>query len=236
MGALADALTGPTGRFVKWSEQGRTPITGSVIGIEVRQCRKYDPKLGRSTDELETWSDGSPKQEALIGLATSERIDADDDGNRTVVINLWGQQKQALREACEAVGRSEPAIGDTFAAAWTSGAGGPQDPRKFAYKLTPGTGLAAAIADPFAGLPTPDAPHGTPVDPWAQPAAQAPAFAQPAPAPTPVPAAPVKPASPVELATQLIRLGVSDDQVSSSTGLDANTVAALRNAVTAGSI
>ena len=157
-GALADALAGG-GKFIKWKEIGQgTIVTGTVTDVKLRQSRKIKRQNGAYVDDgPATWDDGSPKMEAVIELATTMRDGADDDGHRSLSINLWSGQKRALADACRKAGVPEPRPGDTFSAVWTSGAGDVEEPRVFAYQITPGVGLAsvitetpAPVADPFA--------------------------------------------------------------------------------------
>ena len=147
--------------------------------------------------------------QAVIEVQTEDRRDADDDGRRSITINLWSGQKRALADACRAVGVKEPTIGDDFRAVWTSGVGKAKDPRVFSYKVTPGTGLGGALAppaaDPFAAQPAPTAP--------VQAAAPAPA--------------PAAPPNPVEAAKALLRAGMAQPDVAAATGFTPEVVAAL---------
>ena len=177
-GALADALAGG-GKFIKWKEIGQgTIVTGTVTDVKMRQTRKIKRQNGAYVDDgPATWDDGSPKMEAVIELATTMRDGGDDDGSRSLSINLWSGQKRALADACRKAGVPEPRPGDTFSAVWTSGAGDVEEPRQFAYQVTPGTGIASAIADapkadPFAApAPAPAMPAEHAMAPKADPLA-----------------------------------------------------------------
>ena len=215
--SLADKLASSGGIYIKWADLGQgVVVTGTVTAVNVRQCKSYD------TGDLETWNDGTPKEEVLVTVTTTERLDADDDGNRNIVLNLWGQQRNALAKACRDAGRAEPLPGDTFAAVWTSGAGGSKDPRQFAYKVTPGSGLAGTLGgavDPFASTtPAPAAP--APVT----------ATATPAPAPAPAASSTTTPAAdkPAQV-RQLAAGGVDVDTIASLTGYSPAAVQALIN-------
>jgi hypothetical protein len=173
-GTLADALAGG-GRYVKWDEVGTgVVVSGTVVSVTMRQSRKFE-----STD-LDFWDDGQPKMQAVVEIATTLRDagDPEDDGKRSVVVNLWSGQKRALADACRKAGVPEPRPGDTFAAVWTSGVGKAKDPRVFAYQITPGVGLAsvitetaaAPVADPFTAAP-PAMPADHAMAPPAAPAA-----------------------------------------------------------------
>jgi hypothetical protein len=148
--SLADALAGGS-RYVKWDDLGKgASVTGSIVSVEMRQARKF-----QSTD-LDFWDDGKPKMQAVITLATTLRDPADpeDDGTRSVSVNLWSGQKQALAAACKAAGVAEPQPGQAFTATWTSGVGKSGDPRIFAYTLGPvpaGLGDALGTVDTTTG-------------------------------------------------------------------------------------
>lgn len=169
-GTLAEALAGG-GLYVKWDEIGQgTIVSGTVTDVTMRQSRKFE------SVDLDFWDDGTPKMQAVIEIQTEQRVDADDDGRRSVVVNMWSGQKRALADACRKAGVPEPRPGDTFAAVWVSGVGKAKDPRVFAYQITPGSGLAASIAEPAAAQPAPVDPFATapaPAVPPAQPPAPA---------------------------------------------------------------
>lgn len=178
-GTLADALAGG-GQYIKWDEVGQgAVVSGTVVSVTMRQARKFE-----STD-LDFWDDGTPKMQAVIEIQTEQRTDADDDGRRGIVVNLWSGQKRALADACRKADVGEPRPGDTFAAVWTSGVGKAKDPRVFAYQVTPGTGLAASLT-----------PEPAAVDPFTA----APDFVKPAPAPAADPASVLGSLSPEQLA------------------------------------
>lgn len=207
MTTLADALQGG-GQYIKWDEVGQgTVVGGRVTAVTMRQARKFE-----STD-LAFWDDGTPQMQAVIEVQTDERRDADDDGRRSITINLWSGQKRALADACRAAGVAEPTPGDDFRAVWTSGVGKAKDPRVFSYKITQGSGLGSellgtAAADPFATQAAPAAPAA----PVAAPAA---------------PAAPVAPPNPIEAAKALLRAGMSQTEAAAATGYSPEIVAAL---------
>ena len=102
--SLASALA-PSGRFVKWENASQT-ITGTVQSVDIRQATKF------GTTEPDTWDNGDPKMQALVRVETSERADADDDGMRTIVINLWSGQKKALAAACKTAASCYVASGE----------------------------------------------------------------------------------------------------------------------------
>lgn len=160
MTTLADALKG-SGKYIKWDDLGTgQPISGTVIDVQVRQARKFE------STELDFWDDGAPKMQAVIVLATNQRdaTDPEDDGTRSITVNLWSGQKQALSAACRAAGVAEPTPGDTFTAVWVSGVGKAKDPRVFAYTVKPGSGLGGQLADaqPDPALTAPPAQQAAP--------------------------------------------------------------------------
>lgn len=131
--SLADALAGGA-RFVKWDDLGKgSSLHGTIVNVEMRQARKFQ------STELDFWDDGKPKMQALITLSTSLRdaSDSEDDGTRSISINLWSGQKQALAAACKAANVAEPVPGQQFTATWVSGIGKSGDPRVFTFTLGP---------------------------------------------------------------------------------------------------
>ena len=203
---LTDLLKG--GRYIKWDDLGQgAVVTGTVEDVTIRQAKKYQ------FDELDTWDDGSPKMQALILLATDQRdpTEADDDGMRTIVVNLWSGQKRALADACRKADVGEPRPGDRFSAVWTAGAGGARDPRQFAYQIQPkseATELAAQLAQPAA-------PAADPFD---------------RPAPPPPAAAPQQEAgSTAEQVKALNAAGLPHAQIAGILGIPIAAVAALAN-------
>lgn len=205
MSALAEALAGG-GRFHKW-ETDRS-VSGTIVSVEMRQATKF------GTTEPDRWDDGTAKNQAVIALSTSLRDPADpeDDGLRRIAINLWSGQRRALGQACRDAGVPEPRAGDGFSATWESGAGTAASPRVFAYRITPGSGLAPALA----AVPA--------EDPW-----KAPVPAEQPPA-RPAPAAPPAAAKPLgEQAREYLAQGLDVPTVADLTGLPPTTVAALKN-------
>lgn len=139
MSALAEALAGG-GKFVKWAElpQG-TNIAGKVASVTMRQAREFQ------SEKLAHWDDGAPKMQCVITIETALREDGDDDGRRSVSVNLWSEQKKALADACKKASVKEPQVGQQFTAKWVSGVGIAGDPRIFEYTLS--GNAAGAVAD-----------------------------------------------------------------------------------------
>ena len=81
---------------------------------------------------------GNPKYEALITVQTSLQEAPDDDGRRTIYINMWGVQQDAIRKACEAAKCEGPVEGDTFTATYV-GLGqaqpGMSAPKLYEYRI-----------------------------------------------------------------------------------------------------
>lgn len=93
--------------FNKDSMPGTT-VTGTVVDIKTRQKKEY------GTGKPMFSQKGNPKYEALITVQTSLQDAPDDDGRRTIYINMWGVQQDAIRKACEAARCDGPVEGDTF--------------------------------------------------------------------------------------------------------------------------
>ena len=94
-------LQGGSGKAAKLEELGDA-ITGTVIHAEVQQQTSMEDNTPL------TWSDGSPRKQLVITLATDLRDDGDDDGNRRLYAkggNFEPQQgsgksmKEAIAEA-----------------------------------------------------------------------------------------------------------------------------------------
>lgn len=141
--SLADALAGGS-RYIKWDDLGMGEnVTGNIVNVEMRQSRKF-----QSTD-LDFWDDGKPKMQAVITISTPLRdlLDSEDDGTRSISVNLWSGQKQALAAACKTAGVTSPQPGQQFTATWASGVGKTGSPRIFTYALSaaPATGLGDAL-------------------------------------------------------------------------------------------
>lgn len=152
MGAIADALT--TGSpYLKWESPGTT-YEGIIADVQLRQARKYE------STELDFWDDGTPKMQVVITLQTDlrDKDRDDDDGTRSLSINLWSGQKKSLLAACKAAGVSEPAVGQRFRATHVSGLGNAKSPRVFEY------GIEAAASSVAEAIGAPEQPAGNPAD------------------------------------------------------------------------
>jgi hypothetical protein len=140
MGSIADALAGGS-PYLKWENPG-TSYEGSITDVQLRQARKYE------STELDSWDDGTPKMQVVVTLQTALRDPErdEDDGIRSLSINLWSGQKKALLAACKAAGVSEPQAGQGFRATHVSGVGNAKSPRVFEYVITPApSGVASAL-------------------------------------------------------------------------------------------
>ena len=101
--------------FNKDSMPGTT-VTGTVVDIKTRQKKEY----------------------GTITVQTSLQETPDDDGRRTIYINMWGVQQDAIRKACEAAKCEGPVEGDTFTATYV-GLGqaqpGMSAPKLYEYRI-----------------------------------------------------------------------------------------------------
>ena len=111
-----------------------TIVTGTVVDIKTRQKKEY------GTGKPMFSQKGNPKYEALITVQTSLQEAPDDDGRRTIYINMWGVQQDAIRKACEAAKGEGPVEGDTFTATYV-GVGqaqpGMSAPKLYEYRIDP---------------------------------------------------------------------------------------------------
>lgn len=107
-------------------------VTGTVVDIKTRQKKEY------GTGKPMFSQKGNPKYEALITVQTSLQEAPDDDGRRTIYINMWGVQQDAIRKACEAAKCEGPVEGDTFTATYV-GLGqaqpGMSAPKLYEYRI-----------------------------------------------------------------------------------------------------
>lgn len=157
-----------------------------------------------------TWDNGDPMMQLPVDVQTTLRESDEDDGVRTLYIK--GQMRAAIRDALRAAGSDGLRVGGTLSVTYTG------DAKPSAPGLNGAKQYAATYSQPAAGA----------------------AFLgieQPPATPEPVAAAPVAPApagqDPVSLAKQLISAGLDDETISTSTGLPAVAIAALRNTVAA---
>ena len=109
-----------------------TIVTGTVVDIKTQQKKEY------GTGKPMFSQKGNPKYEALITVQTSLQEAPDDDGRRTIYINMWGVQQDAIRKACEAAKCEGPVEGDTFTATYV-GLGqaqpGMSAPKLYEYRI-----------------------------------------------------------------------------------------------------
>lgn len=107
-------------------------VTGTVVDIKTRQKKEY------GTGKPMFSQKGNPKYEALITVQTNLQEAPDDDGRRTIYINMWGVQQDAIRKACEAAHCEGPVEGDTFTATYV-GLGqaqpGMSAPKLYEYRI-----------------------------------------------------------------------------------------------------
>lgn len=201
--------------FSKESPIG-TSITGTVIDVSVQQIRDY------MTGELKFWDGERPQQQLAIVLQTDLRTDAEDDGKRSIYIKTWGVWKEKLMEAVRAAGGTKLSdvlatgaiFTDTYVHDKPSKQGSPTKVHE--YRIQPAQANVDAVLGGTVNTSTGEispAPAAAP----AQPAAPA----------APAAAAPAAP-DPVELAKQLIGLGIPDNVISTQTGLSDVVVAAMR--------
>jgi len=140
MGSIAEALAGGS-PYLKWENLG-TSYEGTITDVQLRQARKYE------STELDFWDDGTPKMQIVITLQTALRDPErdEDDGIRSLSINLWSGQKKAIVSACKAAGISEPEKGQGFRVTHVSGVGNAKSPRVYEYVITPApSGVASAL-------------------------------------------------------------------------------------------
>ena len=190
------------GKAVKF-EAANQGVSGVIVGQAGAngQLAPYleTQQTDYTTKELAFYKDGNPIMQAVILLQTEDRVDSDDDGQRTVYVNKT-RMKRAIQHALRDAGAPDLAVGGVLTL-WMTGTekskGGGSDAKTFAAQYQPPTGGLAPSAPAAAAPAAPPAPVAAPPAPVAAP--PAPVAAPPAPVaapPAPV-AAPPAPASPV---------------------------------------
>jgi hypothetical protein len=124
--SLKSALegSGAGARSADLSEAG-AKVAGVVTYAGVRPAKKYQSEV------IDTWDDGTEKEQAVIVVQTDLDEGPDekgrpDDGRRAIYIKLWGAQKRALLEALGKADLDDVSKGDYFAAKFVGV--GPKDP------------------------------------------------------------------------------------------------------------
>ena len=208
--------TGSKSAFSKDDLPGKT-VTGTITDLDYRQTTDY------TTGKPAEFEDGSPKMQFVITLQTSEHVDGDDDGQRSVYIPAWGNKKRALLDAMRAYGSTKAsealALGNTFTATFLEekkqfGRDGRSSyhEKMFSYQIAKGdvAGMDQAMQEPPApAQATPTAPTPAPVS--TAPAGQA--------------------ASQGEQITTLIQAGLDDQAIANALQIDTSMVAIIRNTI-----
>lgn len=140
--SIDDLLSGG-GKTAKFPVVGTT-YQGTVVSAEPRQSTNFD------TGKPEFWEDGKPRMQIVIALETAERLDAEDDGVRSVYIKAFGDQRKALQAAAKAAGGS-PAKGDFFKVTYVGDGEKPARgyaPKIYAYEIRKANPIDAALNEP----------------------------------------------------------------------------------------
>lgn len=189
---------------VKFTNPGDS-ITGTVTGNPREQ---QSTKFG-STD-LDYWPNGDPKMQILVDLHTAERLDGDDDGDRTLYVSSTAQKK-AIGEAMRAAGASDIEKGGTLTVTFTGydqASKNPANPKKL---------YTASYVKPNSVFGNTDT---TSSDAWPDAA----------PAPAAAPPAGGMDADTTEKVQRLLGLGLQPEQITAAVGVSAEQIAALQNA------
>lgn len=179
--------------------------SGYIVGqhdIKTGQMVPYleSQQTDYTTKEPKTYKDGNPVMQVTVLLQTDERLDDDDDGQRTVYVNKT-RMKRAIQKALRDAGQGDLAIGGVLTI-WMTGteaaAGGGSPAKMFqASYIPPAGGLSVAPAPVAAPVAAPPVAAAPPAPVAAPPAPPAPVAAPPAPvAAPPAPVAPPTPAAP----------------------------------------
>lgn len=130
--AFAAAMVAP-GYFDKESPIGDS-ISGPITAIAFR------PK--REKGAIVRWQDGSPQLNLILTIQTELHQDEADDGQRSIYVKWWGEQKKGIAKAVNSAKLAAPKVGDTLSVTYASDGPQPTDkqlsPEKFfEYSYTP---------------------------------------------------------------------------------------------------
>lgn len=208
-----------------------TTVSGTITGSDYRQVTDY------STKQPAFFPSGDPKMQIIINLHTNLRDNADDDGERSVYIPMWGAKKYALLDAIKAAGMTSASEaftpGNLFAATFVGeerkqGSTGSYTEKMYRYEIRRGQQAAQAVDQALQGASPWNQPQ--PPTPAHAPAPVPQAYQQPAPAPqtTPAPAG----ADPNQV-QNLIKTGLTDQQIAAALGLEPSVVSIVRSQMAA---
>lgn len=145
-----------TGRGIKFATIGDS-VTGTVTRTPFEQQMT---KFG--SQDLDTWPNGDPKMQIIVGLQTGLREDQDDDGERTLYVSSTAMKK-AIGEAMAQAGAPDVEAGGTLTVTYVGNdpaSKNPQNPKKlYQAQYSKPTGAFAQ-----------QAPASVPVQAYAQPA------------------------------------------------------------------
>lgn len=188
-----------------------TSIEGEIVRHELRQATEYGTGLPAVFA-----NSGQPKMQLMVVIKTSERdpLDPNDDGERSVWIKAWGNQRKAFNAAIQAAGVKKIsealAPGNRLKITYvgeTRQTNGKNNWTEKTYEYAITLQQVAAVDNAFA--PQQAAPQTAPQTP-------APTATQP------------EATDSLGRAYQLIGLGVSNEDIAKLTGMNADQVEALR--------
>lgn len=198
-------------------------VGASITGV-VKSAPRERQQTKYGTQEPDFWPNGDPKMQILVDLQTDQRVDPNDDGERTLYV-ASPKMRKAIGEAIRAANASDILPGGTLTVTFIGNDPASKNP------ANPAKLYQAQYTAPTSGFVQPQ--------PAAQPAQQAPQQAyvpqgQPAGAPTfqsaqaPLPATP----QPVQQAPapQVQPGGMTEDQMGKiaqlrAAGIDDGTIA-----------
>lgn len=193
------SLFNSSSKGVKFDVIGAT-ITGTVKSApRERQQTKF------GSQDPDFWPNGDPKMQILVDLQTQERVDANDDGERTLYV-ASGNMKRAISEAIRTAGAQDILPGGVLTVQYVGNDPASKNPANPAKLYT--------------------AQYSAPTSAFVQPEPAAAAFI-----PTTVPAAATVPAAPQAVqapftppAPGLHPSGLTSDQIAQLTQLRAASI------------
>lgn len=211
-------------------------VGASITGV-VKSAPRERQQTKYSTQEPDFWPNGDPKMQILVDLQTDQRVDPNDDGERTLYV-ASPKMRKAIGEAIRAANASDILPGGTLTVTFIGNdpaSKNPANPAKL-YQAQY-TAPTSAFVQPSAPVQQPQAPVQQAYVPQA-PTTAGPTF-QPAQAPIPatpqpVQQAPVQQVQPggmtedqVSKVVSLRAAGIPDDTIATAVGVTAEQLAAI---------
>lgn len=114
---------------------------GPIVSLDMQQQRDFNTGVGL------TWDNGDPKQQLRVVLATDQRDNDQDNGQRAIYVK--GQMQQAVRDAIKKAGAQKIEVGGTLAVRYDSDGEPPKKglnaPKQYVAKYEPPAANTTAV-------------------------------------------------------------------------------------------